>query len=89
MCRINVTGCEQAQFFTTEPSIIGQGEHHSVAERLRLGCLEQEPPLGVSGNPRQGGEARNEGTRPGTSKASTLDVPPTSNRIVWSECLFH
>ncbi len=87
MCRVDIPCRQQAELLATQPGVIGQGQHDPIAERLRPGRLEQMLPLCVGRDPGQGCKAGHKGVWPSASKATTLRLPASPNRMICSKTL--
>jgi len=51
--RVEIVGAQRAQLLTAQRGIVGQGEHHAVADGLHGGDGQDVRPLLLGGNPRQ------------------------------------
>lgn len=60
MRRIDIVGAQQAQLFPAQRGIVGQGQHHTVADPLIPGRSNEFLPLLVGGDPSQLAQPRDQ-----------------------------
>ena len=74
--RVDVLGAEQAQLFPPQRSVVGQGEHHPVADRLVGSGPQDGGPLPLVGDPRQLDQPRDETPLAATELPARRVLPP-------------
>ena len=72
--RVDVITAETAQFLTPQSSVIGEGQHDAVADRLMAGRRKNRAPVVLVRNPRQLVVPRNQRSARVTMRGRVVDA---------------
>jgi hypothetical protein len=86
---IDVVGAEQAQLLPPKAGVVGEGEHHPVANSLGARHGEDRLPLLVARYPRQPGEPAHDTAIALAPERLAWGVPTAPDRVVIAPSLLH
>ncbi|MCG0284545.1 hypothetical protein [Streptomyces sp. PSAA01] len=88
MGRIDVVGPQRAQLLAPQRGVVGESEHHTVADRLAPGHLQYSQPLLFAGDPRQLRQPRHQAAL-ATADPAAWGVATPAHRVRLAQTLFH
>jgi hypothetical protein len=91
VARVEIIGAQRAQLLPAQRRVIGQRQHHPVADRLAAADLQDLQPFGLAGNPRQPGHPGHQRPPPAASAAETPPgrVTAAAHRVGPADPLLH
>ena len=75
--RVDVVGAQAAQLLSPKARVIGEGQHHAVADRLAPSCIEDRPPVCLIRDPGQPDLMRNQAPAIATHAGAGCVTAPT------------